>query len=169
MGNRKRFHKPGGTYFVTSKTYKSKTYFNDPKLCQALVKQFNHYKEQIGFDLLAYTVQPDHYHLLLETPEDNDLSDIIHRINSYSATKINEKLKNQTKEKIWQGKPWTETIRNDNMFWQKLAYILLNPWRDGLVDNPLKEYKFSNLSEWKQQKGEDFLLDLFSRFGRYQE
>jgi len=169
MSDRKRYHKPGGTYFVTSITHRTKTYFTDKKLSQTVVKQFYHYKEEIGFDLLAYTVQPDHYHLLIKAPEETDISEIIHRINSYSATAINKKLDNQLKEKIWQGKPWTELIRNKDMFFQKLSYILLNPWRDGLVDDPLERYQFSNLDKWKERKGEDFLLDLFSKFGRYQE
>ena len=169
MSDRKRFYRPGGTYFVTSKTHKSKNYFTNRKLSQSLINQFFYYEEQLGFDLHAYTVQPDHYHLLIKTPEEKDISEIIHRINSYSATAINKQLENQLKEKIWQGTPWTELIRNKDMFFQKLSYILLNPWRDGLVDEPLEEYQFSNLNKWRERKGDDFLKDLFSSYGRYQE
>ncbi|MBS3765219.1 transposase [Candidatus Bipolaricaulota bacterium] len=166
MSERKRIYKPGGTYFITSATHRRKSYFTSKKPARLVVNQFYHYEDEIGFQIVAFTVQPDHYHLLLTTTQNANISQIIHRINSYSSTALNNHLNNESKEKIWQGKPWTELIRNEDMFWQKVAYILLNPWRAGLVENPLEEYHSSNLDEWKETKGKDFLLDLFSQFGR---
>jgi len=167
MSKRKRIYRPGGTYFITSTTHERKTYFSDIELASLLVDQsFYHYEDKLGFQIVAFTVQTDHYHLLIATEKNENISKIIHRINSYSSTVLNKHLGNKEKEKIWQGNPWTELIRNEDMFWQKVAYILLNPWRAGLVENPLKEYHASNLNEWKEAKGSDFLRDLFSRFGK---
>jgi hypothetical protein len=47
------------------------------------------------------------------------------------------------------------------MYWQTIAYTLLNPWREGLVRHPLERYPFSNIGWWLEQEGEMFLLDIF--------
>ena len=66
MSKRKRIYKPGGTYFITSTTHERKTYFSNIELARLLVDQsFYHYEDKLGFQIVAFTVQPDHYHLLL--------------------------------------------------------------------------------------------------------
>jgi len=48
------------------------------------------------------------------------------------------------------------------MYWQKISYVLLNQWREGLVSDPMEPYPFSDLSEWLEREGEDFVKDLFA-------
>jgi len=151
---------------MTSVTEERKPYYSDGQLAELLEEQFHHYEDAYDYSLHAYVIMPDHYHLLLTVEGGKNISQIIHAINSYSATKINEKLDNGVKEKIWQGDPWTEVIRNEKMFRQKLAYVLLNPWRGELVDRPMDSYEFSSLDRWKEDKGEEFLQDLFCQYGR---
>ena len=47
------------------------------------------------------------------------------------------------------------------MYWQIIAYTLLNPWLGGLVRHPLERYPYSNIGWWLDQEGETFLLDIF--------
>ncbi|MDZ4159172.1 MAG: hypothetical protein U1B80_05205, partial [Anaerolineaceae bacterium] len=54
-------------------------------------------------------------------------------------------------------------------YWQTIAYTLLNPWHEGMVSNPLEPYPFSNLREWREMEGDEFLLDLFARIRDRQE
>ena len=70
---------------------------------------------------------------------------------------------------IWSRNAWDEIIRNEDMYWQKLAYILLNPWRKGLVKDPLDIYLFSNIGSFITDKGESFLKELFCKYARYGE
>ena len=166
MSRRKRIHKEGATYFITATTRNRRDLFCEKKLAEVLVRQFYHYREGYQYDLHAYVVLPDHYHLLITVDEESDISNIIHSINSYSAYRINEIKGSRRKEGIWQRDCWTEVIRNKEMYRQKLAYILANPWKEDLVDHPLEEYEFSNLGEVKQDKGEEYILDLFSQYSR---
>ena len=166
MTNRKRIYREEAVYFVTSNTKDRKPYFSDTDLAEILQEQFYHYEDAYDYSIHAYAIMPDHYHLLLTVEGEENISQIIHAINSYSATEINKNLDNKPKEKVWQGDPWTEVIRNEDMFRQKLAYVLLNPWREGLVDRPQDSYEFSNLVRWKEDEGEKFLQDLFSQYGR---
>jgi len=55
------------------------------------------------------------------------------------------------------------------MYWQKVAYTLFNAWREGLVSDPLEPYPFSDLAEWLEREGQEFLLDMFSRYRRWFE
>ena len=41
------------------------------------------------------------------------------------------------------------------MFWQEIAYTLFNPWRAGIVEEPLSSYQFSNINEWISCEGEE--------------
>ena len=131
-----------------------------------LIEIIRYNEDPYQYELEAYVIQPDHYHLLLDVGTEKTISQIMHSINSYFATQVNNHRGNQIKKKIFEESPWTEIIRDETMYWQKVAYILLNPWREDLVEDPLDEYEFSDLGRWKEDKGEDFLRDLFARYGR---
>ena len=77
-------------------------------------------------------------------------------------TLISQELGGERKHKIWQGNCWDTVIRNERMYWQKIAYVLLNPWREGMVSDPMEPYPFSDLAEWLEREGEDFVKDLFA-------
>jgi hypothetical protein len=90
-------------------------------------------------------------------------------VNSYIATLINRQLGNAIKVQIWEERPWDEVIRSEEMYWQKVAYTLLNPWRAGLVKDPFDDYPYSNLREWLEREGREFLQDLFGRYRHWAE
>jgi hypothetical protein len=75
----------------------------------------------------------------------------------------------KVKEKIFQGGFWDEVIRDEDMYWQKLSYILFNPYRSGLVRDPLDDYVYSNIQELINKEGEELVMDLFSRYKRWSE
>ena len=157
------------TYFITCVAHQRRKYFANPALARIVVAQWKHYAVEDEFQLDTYCVMPDHYHVVLNVGKKKTISQILHDVNSFTATLINEELRNKTKVKIWQGKPWDEIIRSEEMYWQKVAYVLLNPWREGLVKEPLDSYLFSNIDEWREREGEEFLADLFARHRRSSE
>jgi hypothetical protein len=73
------------------------------------------------------------------------------------------------KVKIFQRRFWDEVIRNKDMYWQKVSYILFNPYREGLVRNPVDDYEYSNIKEWIMRESEQFMMGLFSRYKRWFE
>ena len=157
------------TYFVTSITYKRRELFTDPKLAKIVLDQWEHYQDLYNFDLKAYCIMPDHYHALIHPGGDKDLSDILYAVHSYSAKLINENMDEDGQKKIWQGNAFDEVIRSEDTFYQKLAYILFNPWRASLVKDPFDRYDFSNLGEWVDEEGQEFVEDLFSKYKRWAE
>lgn len=160
---------PDATCFITSVTYQRKRSFADSLFAQIVVDQWQHYEHAYGFHLHTYCVMPDHYHSVLTVGKDKTISQILHAINSYTATLINRQLGHAPKIPVWQGHAWDEAIRDEDMYWQKVAYVFLNPWREGLVVDPLEPYPFSDLSVWLEQKGAEFLQELFGRYKRWHE
>ena len=157
---------PEATYFITSVTYQRRPLFADAEYAQIVVDQWKHYEVAYQFKLDAYSILLDHSHVVLNVGTQKTISEILNSVNSYCATLINRKLEQKIKVKIWEGRPWDEVIRDEEMYWQKIAYTLLNPWRAGLVKNPFDPYPFSNMAEWLVREGMEFMQDLFSRYGR---
>ncbi len=160
---------PGATYTVTSVTYQRKPSFAQPDLAQMVVDQLRHYETSYGFHLHAYCVMPEHYHAVLEVGASKTVSQILHAVNSYTATLINRRLGCAVKQKVWQGAAWDVVIRSEAMYWQQVAYVLFNPWRAGLVASPLATYAYSNLDEWLEREGEEALLGLLAEHKRQME
>jgi REP element-mobilizing transposase RayT len=160
---------PDASYFVTSVSHERKQWFATPHLADIVVEQWRYYEQDYEFHIHTYCVLPDHYHVVLNVGQKKTISQILHAVNSYTATLINGRLGHDRKIKIWQGEPWDEVIRSETMYWQKVAYTLLNPWRAGLVSQPLERYPYSDIGEWLDREGEEFLLDLFSRYKRWIE
>ena len=150
-----------GIYFITSVTYQRRKWFAQAALAQIVVDQWRHYEKAYEFQLHAYVVMPNHYHVVLQIGERKTNSQILHAVNFFTATQINQTLSNERMVKIWQGKPWDKVIRNSKKYWQTIAYTLLNPWRAGLVRHPLERYPYSNIGLWLDQEGESVLLDIF--------
>ena len=103
-------------YFITCTTHLRKTWFSNPDLAQIVVEQWRHYEQVYEFVIHTYAVLPDHYHVVINVGENRTVSEILHAVNSYTSTKINEALRNERKCKIWGGRPWDVVIRNEEMF-----------------------------------------------------
>jgi putative transposase len=163
VSNRFRPIFPGATYFITSVSYKRKRWFANPVFAKIIVDQLKFYEKAYDFHLPAYAVMPDHYHAVITVGEKKTISQILHAVHSFTATIINQKFENTNKIRIWQGKAWDVVARDEAAYWRTIAYTLLNPWREGLVDDPLQPYPFSNITEWREREDDEFLLDLFAQ------
>jgi putative transposase len=160
---------PGATYFITSVSHERKCWFANPVFAKIIVDQLKFYEKAYEFHLPAYAIMPDHYHAVITVGEKKTISQILHAIHSYTATLINQQLRGKVKVKIWQGKAWDVVARDDDAYWRMVAYTLLNPWREGLVSDPLQPYPFSNISDWREREDDEFLLDLFAQIREWRE
>ena len=112
-------------YFITTSTVNKRKILKDYKNAKIVADQFIDYEKLYRFTIYTYAVMPNHYHLLLKVGPKKNISQILHGINSYTSYLINKK--NFPKVQVWDRRPHDEVIRSNNMFWQKFAYILLNP------------------------------------------
>jgi putative transposase len=118
MSRRHRPIIPDAIYFITSTTHRQQRWFANPDLAQIVVEQWKHYEKAYEFQLHTYSVLPDHYHMVLDVGTTKTISQILHAVNSYTVTLINRKLGRRTKLRVWEGNPWDEVIRDEDMYWE---------------------------------------------------
>jgi REP element-mobilizing transposase RayT len=81
---------------------------------------------------------PDHAHVILTPLVDEygpfPIPQIMHAVKSESAHRINKAL--VRRGRVWQDESFDHVLRSDESLASKMAYVLENPVRAGLVKNP---------------------------------
>ena len=101
------------------------------------------------YNLRVALVMPDHAHLILTPLTDSQglrmfsLHEILQAIKAFSARRINEQL--GRRGQVWQRESFDHVLRCSESLDAKIAYVLANQVRAGLVNLP-EEYS------WKWQK-----------------
>ncbi len=138
-----RYYKPGQIYFVTCVTFN-----REPILANhanSLLDIIEEYKNKIRFEIIAWVIMPDHFHIIID-PKRNNLSDIMKRIKISFACNM-RKTQGVYSQNIWQKRFWDHIIINENDFNRHIDYIHYNPVKHGLVRNPL-EWEHSSFGEF---------------------
>jgi putative transposase len=143
MTNIRRYYALGHTYFVTIVTYKRQPFLI--KYYEMLWDSVKIVKELIKFDIIAWVVMPEHFHMLIY-PEEKYPSEIIKRIKQSIAMKCLN-ARNKASGRIWQNRFWDHIIRNEKDMERHFHYIHYNPAKHGLVRRPY-DYKFSSMRDF---------------------
>jgi len=124
------WHINGAVYFITFKT--KDTIFSESEIEIVL----DHIAAGTGrfYFLFSAVVMPDHVHLMLKPIKEYSLSNILKGIKGVSARKIN--ITRNSKGSIWKSESYDRIIRDENDLFEKLNYMLNNPLKRGLIDNP---------------------------------
>ncbi len=86
------------------------------------------------YHLLAAVVMPDHVHALLRPNKDVSLSRIMKGMKGASARKLNQAR--GTRGSIWLDESWDRIVRDQEELLEKVNYMLDNPRKRGLTDDP---------------------------------
>lgn len=120
----------GSTYFVTFRTIHYELSVEERKL--VLENIINHNEK--FYTLIAVVVMPDHVHLVLTPKEECTLSRIMKGIKGSTARQLN--LKRGNSGSIWREESFDRIIRDQKELDEKLNYMLNNPLKKNLVDDP---------------------------------
>ncbi len=126
----------GGTYFFTVVTNERIKFFLDQDNAETLYKAIKRVQKRQPFELLAYCIMPDHWHLLLSLPEtDNSFSEKIREIKRLTTYALRKSM-GIPDLIMWQNRFWEHTIRNKNDLINCFNYIHYNPVHHQLVELP---------------------------------
>jgi len=114
------------------------TYLKEPAIAEIIAKEMHRFDEEL-YDLIAYTIMPNHVHLLINTSiqlPDIDMSlwdqldveplnNIMKKIKGPSAIYSNRALGREGK--FWQRESYDHYVRNPLEQEKIIAYILNNP------------------------------------------
>jgi len=136
-----RLISPPGTYFVTSSTWQRRRLFVVENYARLFLQTLYRYRREGRFQLLAFVVMPEHFHLLVTPTPDVTLEHAIQLIKGGYSHALGSIL--GRKREIWQRGFTDHRIRDDQDFVNHQKYIHLNPVERGLVNN-LAEYRYSS-------------------------
>ena len=119
-----------------------------------IVADAMHYLDHRKYDLIAYCIMPNHVHVifkpLIKAQDEQGehyypLREIMQSLKGFTAWKINRILKQ--KGPFWQEESYDHFVRDNGELQRIVEYVLMNPVKAGLVDNPefwkWSYYKFS--------------------------
>jgi len=109
--------------------------------------------ENFNITLHAYCLMTNHYHLLLETKEEN-ISEAIQYLNGTYSMYFNRKYKRTGH--FWQGRYLSYYLYDEAHAWIVAKYIERNPLVARMVGD-IEEYAYQSLAQWSK-RGDSFKL-----------
>lgn len=107
------------------------------------------------FRLYAYSLMPNHFHLMIETIEAS-LSKIMHLINNSYVKYFNTRYKK--KGHLFEDRFYSIIVNKDSYFRELSRYIHLNAVRAGLAKKP-EQYPWSSYKIYLEKIPKDDLVD----------
>lgn len=148
MSNLKRYYIPNSTIFITSVTRDRRKIFLDPKNIQIFWDVIKATKEENSFEIPAYVLLPDHFHLLLSLGEEgSNFSKILQLIKGRFTNSFKKLNKIESPVSLWQKRFWDHVIRNEEDYKLHIDYIHWNPVKHGLTNDPMT-WQYSSFSTW---------------------
>ncbi len=164
-----RFKEGNSFYFLTFCTFKRKQLLHNETIPQFLIEELQFYKQKVK-DLIAYTIMPDHIHLIVEVEKVEEMSAFLRDFKKYTSkgikrmlcgngsptricdgqsTPISDRL---LREPIWQPGTMDHCIRmnwENKDFENHLSYLFYNSYKH--LNIPPKDFQHHNFTEFVAQ------------------
>ena len=130
-----RIEYPGALYHLTARGNTRQSIFLDDQDRRTFLRVLEKILTDCNGILHAYCLMTNHYHLLVETPEAN-LSQIMRQINGIYTQRFNRRHGHVGH--VFQGRFKSIVVEKEAYLLQLCRYIVCNPVRSGMVDDPGK-------------------------------
>jgi putative transposase len=119
---------------VTAATHQKVQYFDSPGKRDLLLELIFRHCREYQWELEAWAILANHYHLVLRSPEDpSKFRYMINKIHTFSSKALNE-LDGTPARRIW-FQYWDSLITFESGFLARLAYVHANAVHHGLVES----------------------------------
>src|ERR1700686_11234 len=123
-----------GAYMVTSGTYQKALLFSSPESLTLLSNSLFDLAEAYTLQLQAWAVFANHYHLIAECPNPQNLKKFIRNLHSSTAIAINHR-DSAPGRKVWH-QYWESHLTFQRSYFARLSYVHQNPVRHRLARTP---------------------------------
>ena len=107
-------------------------------------------KSHHPFDLIAYIILPDHFHLLIRPLDEiGNYSRIIHSLKRNFSLNYKKAMKIDRGFSVWQARYWDHIIRSEDDFNEHVNYIHWNAVKHELAELP-EDWEQSSFSNWQE-------------------
>lgn len=107
----------------------------------------NEVKDAQPFQMVAYVILDNHFHLLIKPAKGQSISKIIQSVKLRFTYRYKKQNGIEANKVIWQKRFWDHIIRDEDDLKHHLDYIHFNPIKHGLV-NSVKNYPYSSFKEY---------------------
>lgn len=112
-------------------------------------------REKFGVELYAYTLMPNHFHLVVRTTGLDQISAYMHFVEREHACDLRRCWKSKGHGHVFQRRYWSKVVEGDGYLMTVMRYVEANPFRAGLVEAS-QSWEWSSL--WDRENGERDLL-----------
>ncbi|HEY0867135.1 MAG TPA: transposase [Fimbriimonas sp.] len=146
---------------MTSATYQKQKLFNTPEKLDLLEYVLLTTLAEVGWEVQAWAVFPNHYHFVGLSPEEGlGLTELCRRIHGQSARELN-RIDGQLGRTVWY-RTWDTRISYEKSYLARLAYVHHNPVRHGLVEDATT-YKWCSAA-WLIERGDRPFVETLMSF-----
>jgi putative transposase len=146
-----RFYLPNHPVFITCVTHKRERLFLSKENIDLLWWAIQKIQERTSFVLSAFAILPDHFHWLMDLPEEqSNFSTVLQKFKwkfTVEYRKIHDVEQGLTP---WQKRFWDHVIRNECDLENHVDYIHWNPVKHGLARYP-EDWEQSSFREWVKE------------------
>ena len=155
----------GAVFHVTSRGNNREKIFLDDDDFQRYRTLLRKYRAKLDFKLYAYSLMPNHVHLLIETTKTASISKIMHAINTSYAMYFNAKYDHVGH--VWQGRFHSGIIDTENYLLEVMRYMDLNPVRGRISKRP-KNYEWTSYRRYADGDADDLIdpHELYENLGK---
>ena len=148
MARRIRILYPGAHYHVVSRGDRDSTIFVDDVDRESFLKTLDEAREKTSWRIHAYVLMPDHFHLIVETPEANLVAGMQWLLGTYTS-RFN--VRHGQRGHLFAGRYWAAPVDPRGEYLRTAVdYVHLNPARAKLIqaDQPLRDYPWSSFGSY---------------------
>ena len=147
----------GYTYHVSTRCVDQTYLLHKAELKEIVLQVVEKAKKKYKFSCFCFTIMDNHVHIIIQTPEVDNISLIMQVINKNIATKCNKEL--HRTGHFWGARFHSTLIESEEQLINTLVYLNLNPVKAGLVYDP-KDWAWSSYNTYINDSLQDKITDL---------
>jgi REP-associated tyrosine transposase len=122
-----------GAYIITAGTYRKRHILDTPAKLDLVRDALFHVALAQGWELQAWAVLSNHYHLVAAVPDEADLSRFIHSLHRFTSRELN-KIDRTSGRRVWH-QCWDTHLTYERSYLARLNYVHTNPVHHGVVED----------------------------------
>ena len=147
----------GYTYHVSTRCVDQTYLLHKDELKEIAVKVIEKAKKKYNFSCFGFTIMDNHIHMIIFTPNEDNISIIMQVINKNIATQCNKALCRTGH--FWGRRFHSTIIESEEQLINTLIYLNLNPVKAGLVYDP-KDWEWGSYNYFVNNHTLDKITDL---------
>ena len=166
MARKLRVQLPGTIYLLTGRGDRREEVFRDDNDREAFLKTLGDACQKTGWQVHAYCLLPNHFHLVAETPQANLVNGMKWFLGTYTA-RFNRR--HSVNGHLFAGRYKSQLVAADDVYFRQVCdYVHLNPGRANLLpsDHPLEAFPWSSYAPYLLASGRPFWLRTDRLLGR---